>query len=174
MYAVPTMPSFALTTALRQIPGAANPTRCPVRRTRPTRICPEAMRRCPTVPALRGATWLRSPLQHRYWPADGSLPRDKLTAMARRIPDCELHVLDAGHQLHEDRPVEFVAALSKFLGTERVEVGLLHSCSATADWERRPGARPAGDRQPEPSAIGETGSWRAAAYAAGFPPIMID
>lgn len=41
--------------------------------------------------------------------------------------------------------VEFVAALSKFLGTERVEVGLLHSCSATADWERRPGARPVGD-----------------------------
>lgn len=48
--------------------------------------------------------------------SDGSLPRDKVTAMARRIPDCELHVLDAGHQLHEDRPVEFVATLSKFLG----------------------------------------------------------
>jgi hypothetical protein len=25
-----------------------------------------------------------------------------------------------------------------------------------------------------PSAVGETGSWRAAAYAAGFPPMMID
>ncbi len=49
----------------------------------------------------------------------GSFPPETVTAMAQRIPDCELHVLDAGHRLHEDRPVEFAAALYGFL--ERAE-----------------------------------------------------
>jgi 3-oxoadipate enol-lactonase len=35
---------------------------------------------------------------------NGSFPIDDLTAMADRIPDCQLLLLDAGHQIHQDQP----------------------------------------------------------------------
>jgi pimeloyl-ACP methyl ester carboxylesterase len=49
---------------------------------------------------------------------NGSYPIDGMTAMADRIPNCRLLFLDAGHQIHEDQPAEFIAALRNFLETE--------------------------------------------------------
>jgi 3-oxoadipate enol-lactonase len=46
---------------------------------------------------------------------NGSFPIDVMTAMADRIPNCELLLLDAGHQIHEDQPADFIAALTTFL-----------------------------------------------------------
>jgi pimeloyl-ACP methyl ester carboxylesterase len=46
---------------------------------------------------------------------NGSFPIDMMTAMADRIPNCELVFLDAGHQIHENQPADFIAALAAFL-----------------------------------------------------------
>lgn len=46
---------------------------------------------------------------------NGSYPIDGVTAMADRIPNCQLLLLEAGHQVHEDQPADFIAALTAFL-----------------------------------------------------------
>ncbi len=43
------------------------------------------------------------------------LPQEKVEEMARSIPDCELHVLEAGHHVHRDAPDAFSAVVLGWL-----------------------------------------------------------
>lgn len=48
---------------------------------------------------------------------DSHIPQDQLADMARRIPDCRLVTIRAGHQVHTARPAEFVNEVAAFLGS---------------------------------------------------------
>ncbi|QKV91364.1 alpha/beta hydrolase [Streptomyces sp. NA02950] len=43
------------------------------------------------------------------------IPQELLADMARRIPDCRLITIDAGHLVHQQCPEEFLAAVGAFL-----------------------------------------------------------
>jgi pimeloyl-ACP methyl ester carboxylesterase len=43
------------------------------------------------------------------------IPQDKLTAVAARIPDCQLVTIPAGHEVHTSRPAEFTRAVLGWL-----------------------------------------------------------
>lgn len=43
------------------------------------------------------------------------VPQDLLAAVARRVPDCRLVTIEAGHHVHREAPESFMAALSDFL-----------------------------------------------------------
>jgi pimeloyl-ACP methyl ester carboxylesterase len=43
------------------------------------------------------------------------IPQDKLTAVAARIPDCQLVTIPAGHHVHTGRPAEFTHAVLGWL-----------------------------------------------------------
>jgi pimeloyl-ACP methyl ester carboxylesterase len=43
------------------------------------------------------------------------IPQDKLTAVAARIPDCQLVAIPAGHEVHTSRPAEFTRAVLGWL-----------------------------------------------------------
>jgi pimeloyl-ACP methyl ester carboxylesterase len=45
------------------------------------------------------------------------IPQQELAEVAELIPTCELVTIPVGHQVHEQRPAEFVAAVRSFLGT---------------------------------------------------------
>ncbi|MGH3150530.1 MAG: alpha/beta fold hydrolase [Streptosporangiaceae bacterium] len=45
--------------------------------------------------------------------------QDKLAEAAARIPRCELVTIDAGHNVHADRPAEFAATVLGWLGSDR-------------------------------------------------------
>lgn len=47
--------------------------------------------------------------------AASHLPQDEIAEIARRIPDCRLTTIDAGHLIHDERPREFAAAIEAFL-----------------------------------------------------------
>lgn len=53
---------------------------------------------------------------------DSHIPFACLVDLADRIPDCQLVTIPAGHDVHERRPVEFVAAVDEFL-TSRAAAG---------------------------------------------------
>jgi 3-oxoadipate enol-lactonase len=44
------------------------------------------------------------------------LDQDQLAAGARRIPDCRLVTVDAGHMIHDERPEDFLREVRAFLG----------------------------------------------------------
>ncbi|MGH3304717.1 MAG: alpha/beta fold hydrolase [Streptosporangiaceae bacterium] len=46
---------------------------------------------------------------------DSHVPQDRIIQMAARIPDCCLVTIPTGHQIHRDRPAEFIATVRKFL-----------------------------------------------------------
>jgi pimeloyl-ACP methyl ester carboxylesterase len=46
---------------------------------------------------------------------DSHVPQDKLRDVSRLIPTCDLLTIPAGHQVHQERPDEFVAAVLAFL-----------------------------------------------------------
>ncbi|MGO4751291.1 alpha/beta fold hydrolase [Streptomyces sp. 2MCAF27] len=46
---------------------------------------------------------------------DSHIPQELLADMAKRIPDCRLVTIDAGHLVHETRPDEFLAEVRPFL-----------------------------------------------------------
>jgi pimeloyl-ACP methyl ester carboxylesterase len=43
--------------------------------------------------------------------------------MAAQIPACELITIPAGHNIHERRPAEFIAAVTAFLGEDKQRAG---------------------------------------------------
>ncbi|MFF4380777.1 alpha/beta fold hydrolase [Kitasatospora sp. NPDC001547] len=43
------------------------------------------------------------------------VPQERIAELARRIPDCRLVTVEAGHLVHGARPAEFVAAVAPFL-----------------------------------------------------------
>jgi pimeloyl-ACP methyl ester carboxylesterase len=43
------------------------------------------------------------------------LPQDQIAALARRIPEATLVIIDAGHNVHASRPEAFLAELLPFL-----------------------------------------------------------
>lgn len=45
----------------------------------------------------------------------GSYPADTHQDMAQEIPNCRVTFLDTGHQVHQERPLELMAALRQFL-----------------------------------------------------------
>jgi pimeloyl-ACP methyl ester carboxylesterase len=47
---------------------------------------------------------------------DSHVPQDLLVELAERIPGGRLVTIPAGHQVHRERPAEFIAALRDFLG----------------------------------------------------------
>ncbi|MEU5028132.1 alpha/beta fold hydrolase [Streptomyces milbemycinicus] len=50
---------------------------------------------------------------------DSHIPQELLADMAKRIPDCRLVTIDAGHLVHETRPEEFLAEVRPFLEAEK-------------------------------------------------------
>jgi pimeloyl-ACP methyl ester carboxylesterase len=44
-----------------------------------------------------------------------SVPQHLIADLAARIPDCVMHTIPVGHQIHGSRPDEFVAAVCGFL-----------------------------------------------------------
>ena len=44
------------------------------------------------------------------------VPQHLIADLAARIPDCVMQTIPVGHQIHRDRPEEFVAAVRGFLG----------------------------------------------------------
>jgi 3-oxoadipate enol-lactonase len=47
---------------------------------------------------------------------DSHIPQDKLSAVAARIPTCDLVTIPAGHNVHAVRPAEFADAVLSWLG----------------------------------------------------------
>jgi 3-oxoadipate enol-lactonase len=47
---------------------------------------------------------------------DSHIPQDKLSAVAARIPTCDLVTIPAGHNVHAARPAEFADAVLSWLG----------------------------------------------------------
>lgn len=43
------------------------------------------------------------------------VPQDRIAEVVRLIPDARLVTIEAGHQVHRTKPVEFLAALRTFL-----------------------------------------------------------
>lgn len=46
---------------------------------------------------------------------DSHVPQDKIAEAAARVPDSTLQVIPVGHQVHDERPAEFTAAVLDFL-----------------------------------------------------------
>jgi 3-oxoadipate enol-lactonase len=46
---------------------------------------------------------------------DSHVPQDKIGEAAARVPDSTLQVIPVGHQVHDERPAEFTAAVLDFL-----------------------------------------------------------
>lgn len=46
---------------------------------------------------------------------DSHVPQDRVVEVAARIPECTLTTIAVGHQVHRDRPAEFIAAVREFL-----------------------------------------------------------
>jgi 3-oxoadipate enol-lactonase len=46
---------------------------------------------------------------------DSHVPQDRVIAAAALIPDCALITIPVGHQIHRDRPAEFITAVRSFL-----------------------------------------------------------
>jgi 3-oxoadipate enol-lactonase len=48
---------------------------------------------------------------------DSHVPQDRIIEVAARIPDCKVVTIAAGHQVHRERPSEFIATAREFLSS---------------------------------------------------------